>query len=113
MAIIQENKRTDSIRVRLSPDMMERFEVLAKRYGMPPATLCAFAVAQFVQTEENKLSMTRMAVMDASRRAGEQFDMSDEQVERMLGPMLTEMVKQVGLAQENLPLDGEASGAGA
>ena len=109
MATAEENRRTDSIRVRLSPEMLARFEALAKRYGMPPATLCAFAVAQFVQAEENKVSMTRMAVMDASRRAGEQFEMSDEQVERMLGPMLTEMVKQVALTQENLPLDGEAS----
>ena len=40
MATAPENRRTDSIRVRLAPEMMERFENLASRYGMPPATLC-------------------------------------------------------------------------
>lgn len=113
MATADENRRTDSIRVRLSPEMMGRFEALAKRYGMPPATLCAFAVAQFTQNEENKLSMTRMAVMDASRRVGEQFDMTEETAERLFGPMLSEMVRQAALSQQNLPLDGEASEAGA
>ena len=112
MAIPDENRRTDSIRVRLSPEMMARFEALAKRYGMPPATLCAFAVAQFTQNEENKLSMARMAVMDASRRAGEKFEMDEETMERLFGPMLAEIAMQAALTQQNLPLDGEASPAG-
>jgi hypothetical protein len=94
--------------------MMERFEHLAARYGMPPATLCAFAVARFVQQEENSAAMARMAVMDASRRAGQQLDFSEEQLERVFAPMLAAMVKEQGaLAQVNLPLDGEAPGEGA
>lgn len=49
-------KRTDSIRVRLSPDMMEKFETLSVDYGMPMATLGAFAIANFVRRELNSKS---------------------------------------------------------
>lgn len=104
MATAEENRRTDSIRVRLSPEMMERFENLAKRYGMPPATLCAFAVARFVQQEENNMQLTRMAVMDASRRAGDQFDLDDDKLEKLFGPMVAEIAKAAA-AQQLLPLD--------
>jgi predicted DNA-binding protein len=49
-------KRTDSIRIRLSSDMMEKFEALSSNYGMPMATLGAFAIANFVQRESNSKS---------------------------------------------------------
>lgn len=103
-----ENKRTDSIRVRLSPDMMERFDVLAKAYGMPPATLAAFAIAGFVQAQENNAKMTRMAVLDMVRQQmPEMMGMAESMLEAGLPAM------QKALAQENLPLDGEASKADA
>lgn len=44
----QSNKRSNSIRIRLSPEMMERFEKLSAGFGMAPSTLAAFAVADFV-----------------------------------------------------------------
>jgi len=105
MATPAENKRTDSIRVRLSPEMMERFEKLASRYGMPPATLCAFAVARFVQSEESNFSNARMAILDATRRAGE--NINDEQIEALLLRGLPGLAQ--ALSQPNLPLDGEAA----
>lgn len=117
MATAAENRRTDSIRVRLSPEMMERFEALASRYGMPPATLCAFAVARFVQSEESNASLTRMAVMDSIRKSGEKVDamLTEDNLEKMFGPMMKAIMEQMqpdisrALEQKNLPLDGEAS----
>lgn len=117
MATPAENRRTDSIRVRLAPEMMDRFEALAARYGMPPATLCAFAVARFVQQEENNASLTRMAVLDAARKSGEKMDemFNEESMEKIFGPMFKALMEQMqpeltqALQQKSLPLDGEAS----
>ena len=121
MATPPENRRTDSIRVRLSPDMMERFENLASRYGMPPATLCAFAVARFVQTEETNAQLTRMAVLDASRKSADNVNavFSEENIEKALGPVFKSIIEQIqpdlskALHQRSLPLDGEATKEGA
>jgi predicted transcriptional regulator len=117
MATAPENRRTDSIRVRLAPEMMERFEHLASRYGMPPATLCAFAVARFVQQEETNAQLTRMAVLDASRKSGERLEevFSEDNMEKIMGPMFKALMEQMqpeltqALQQKSLPLDGEAS----
>jgi predicted transcriptional regulator len=65
-----ENRRVDSIRVRLSDDMMKRFEFLASRFGMPPATLAAFAIARFVTTEENNHTFQRDAVSQMADKMG-------------------------------------------
>lgn len=115
MATSEENRRTDSIRVRLSPEMMDRFERVAQRYGMPPATLCAFAVARFVQQEENNASLARMAVMDVARQQGAEMQnlMTEESMERIFGPMLEAIMKEQALQQKSLPLDGVATGEGA
>lgn len=99
------NKRTDSIRVRLAPELLERFGKLADRYGMPPATLAAFAVAQFVQREETNASLARMAVMDMVRRQGEQL----EGFEDAIGPALEAVLPAIAqaMAGKTLPLEAK------
>ena len=92
----EENKRTGAIRVRLSPDLLDRLEALAKRYGMPISTLSAFAIARFVQTEE----MNRMVVMDTARQQVKALD--DDRMQRMFGPLLESMVT----AAQSGQLDG-------
>ena len=100
---VQDNRRTDSIRVRLSGDMMDRFEQLAVRYGMPPATLGAFAIAKFVQSEEMNAGLARSAVMDMASKAGESV-MDEAFLERILTG---------ALRQAALPLDDSQPGANA
>lgn len=53
--MVDEDKRTQSIRVRLSPGQMERLTVLAKRLGMPPATLGALGVNRFIDEEWSRI----------------------------------------------------------
>lgn len=73
--MVSDNRRIDSIRVRLSDDMMRRFEFLASRFGMPTATLAAFAIARFVTTEENNHTFQRDAVSQmADKMSGLDFD---------------------------------------
>lgn len=97
-----ENKRNADIRVRLHPDMMDRLGVLATAHGMPPSTMAAFAIADWVLRQENNAKVTRMAVLDATRNS-----VSPQNIERAIEAMMPTLVKALG--QENLPLDGEAS----
>ena len=105
-------RRTDNVRVKLAPEMMERLERMASNYGMPTATLCAFAIAEWVAGKENNLALSRMAVMDMGRKMGGQVgEMISQMVE---GPEFEQIVAQssVALSQTNLPLDGEAKPEG-
>ena len=111
MAEKESVRRTGDCRVKLAPSMMERLEKLADLYGMPSATFAAFAIADYINRHENSQRMARMAVMDVSRQAGETLNLTDEQMEKVFGPMLAEMAKQQALTQQNLPLDGEATKA--
>lgn len=66
----QSNKRSNSIRIRLSPEILERFETISKDIGMAPATLAAFVVGNFVREQErilpsrSALSVIQSLVMD-------------------------------------------------
>ena len=71
---------------------------------MPSATFAAFAIADYINRHENSQRMARMAVMDVSRQAGETLNLTDEQLEKVFGPMLAEMAKQQALTQQNLRL---------
>ncbi len=109
MAEKESVRRTGDCRVKLAPSMMERLESLAELYGMPSATFAAFAIADYINRHETNQRMARMAVMDVSRQAGETLNLTDEQMEKVFGPMLAELAKQQALTQQNLPLDGEAT----
>ncbi len=96
MTTTEKSTRTDSMRVRIAPEMMERFEKIALRYGFPPSTLAAFAISKFVQSEENTLQFSRMAIMDATRKQATQTaDMfNDDAMERVFGPLLENIMKE-------------------
>lgn len=64
----KKGNRSESIRVRLAPDLMERFEGLSTRYGMTPSTMVAFIVGQWVKTQEDQARMSQIALMDIARK---------------------------------------------
>lgn len=108
----QTTRRNENVRVKLAPDMLERVERMARNYGMPTATLCAFAVAEWVAQKEHAQSLSRMAVADIGRKVG-------GEVEAMVGKLadgdqFNAILSQVtsALSQRNLPLDGDASPKG-
>ena len=98
--------RTDSVRVKLSPDMLKRVEQLAVDYCMPTATLCAFAVAEWVRGQDRQSSLSRMAALDMSKRALAMFDFSDEKLEKVLGPMIAQIAQQMTLVDHEPPAQG-------
>lgn len=106
MALPSENKRTSDVRVRLAPDMMEKLEHHSKLFGMPPSTMAAFAIADWVQRQDNNRKLTQMAVLDATRNG-----LPD--MEKIM-PVILQMLPQIdqALTQPNLPLEGEATPEG-
>lgn len=98
-------RRTDAVKIKLAPDVLARLEDQARVFGMPPSTLCAFAVADWLQRQENNAKLTRMAVLDATRNL-----MGDEgSLAMAIEAALPAVTK--ALSQQNLPLDGEATPA--
>lgn len=83
------SNRSESVRVRLSPEMMIRYEHQASRVGMTPATLAAFIIGAWVKSQEDQLRMQSVAVMDAARKMLPQVD--DQQLEALTAGMLEGM----------------------
>jgi len=83
--------RTDSIRLKLAPDMHARLEKYAQSYGMPLSTLGAFALADWVNKQDLNASMTRMAVLEATR-TGFAHAFNDEAMERAMAAALPSVV---------------------
>ena len=96
-----EIRRTGDVRIKLAPEMLARLEAMAADFGMPGATFAAFAIADYINRQDNQLKLARMAVMDVSRSAGVDPDM----IQRAIQAALPGVAKALG--QENLPLDHE------
>ncbi len=54
----QASKRVESLRVRLDPSMMRRFEAVAAERGIAPSTLAAFVLAEYVCDRERTVMQT-------------------------------------------------------
>lgn len=99
-------RRTGDCRVKLSPEMLARLDQIAEHeYGMPTATLAAFAIAEWLKSKDAIRAQTTMGIMEAARKMGgtagqmlEQLAQSPEYVDQC-----------IALAQKNLPLDGEVA----
>jgi predicted transcriptional regulator len=109
MEVKQKVRRDTKVAIMFSPEMKERIDKIAVAFGMPPSTICSFAVASWVQQQENNLAMARMAVMQIARQTGEKLDTLD--LEKMLQMAVVEAARQTGDPQGLLPLDPEESKA--
>lgn len=66
---VSDRRRSVEVRVKLSPVLSERFSAIAERRGLPPATLAAVALGEYVEAQETRLQLQRMATVDVSKRA--------------------------------------------
>lgn len=111
MAEKESVRRTGDCRIKLAPMMLERLEKMADLYGMPSATLAAFALAEWINQKDNALQLGRMAVMDIGRKVGGALE---EQLKDVVdSPDFARMALQAegALSQRNLPLDPAAPSA--
>lgn len=66
-------KRSDSLRVKVSPDMNERITRLAGLLGLPSSTLAALAIGQWVANQERALGATDRMVEAIGQTLGDEI----------------------------------------
>lgn len=54
---LKVGKRSNAMRLSVADGMAERLEAVAKLYGIPPATLAALAVGEYVSKHEANLGI--------------------------------------------------------
>lgn len=63
--------RAEGLRLKLDPDLLQRAEKLAKRMGMPTATMAAYAFGQFVCQQENSLGAQERLFASIGQQVGQ------------------------------------------
>lgn len=105
--VTNENiRRTDSIRVKLSPEMLSRVEALSADYGMPPATFAAFALADFVRRNDFNQKITRQAAALMVKQLGP--DMEALMASPEGSQFLDQVVSSASRLGVTAPLDAKA-----
>ena len=69
-------KRRGDIRMKVAEDIEDRLDRISKIYGMPPSTLAAMAVGQWVAQQERMLMMTESMANAVGQKMGDA--MADE-----------------------------------
>ena len=64
-------KRSGDIRMKVAEDIEERLDRISKIYGMPPSTLAAMAIGQWVAQQERTLLMTEAMANALGERMGD------------------------------------------
>jgi hypothetical protein len=83
-------KRSDTLRIKVSPDMNERITRLSVLLAVPPSTLAALAVGTWVANQERALGAAERMVDAIGQQFGE--------------GMGQELMKQIGLfSKDNKP----------
>lgn len=64
-------KRRGDIRMKVAEDIEDRLDRISKIYGMPPSTLAAVAVGQWVAQQERMLTMHEAMANVVGEKMGE------------------------------------------
>ena len=64
-------RRSEEIRVKLSPALAQEFAVIAAGKGLLPATLAAVALGEYCEKWRQQLQLQRMVAVDMSKRMSE------------------------------------------
>lgn len=110
-----ERRRSEEVRVKLSPALSAEFSAIAEGRGLLPATLAAVALGEYVEQWRLKVQLQRMVALDTSKRLADV--MGDEEkigkaVAFALGdPQVLEMLSQ-SQRLEAEGAGGSVSGAG-
>lgn len=104
----KKGNRTESIRLRLAPDLMSRFDALSQRYGMTPSTMAAFVVGQWVKAQEDQARMSQIALMDIARKMA--VDVSDANIAQFVDAMAPALGALVGIPSPDAQGGSEGGG---
>lgn len=63
-----ERRRSEEVRVKLSPALATEFAAIAEGRGLLPATLAAVALGEYVEQWRMEVQLQRMVALDGSKR---------------------------------------------
>jgi len=63
--------RDDVLRIKVSPDILARLETKAVQFGLPPSTLAAYAVAQWLAQQEQGANIAEAVAKEIGGTAGD------------------------------------------
>ena len=61
-------RRSEEVRVKLSPVLAQEFAAIAEGKGLLPATLAAVALGEYCEKYRQQLQLQRMVAVDTSKR---------------------------------------------
>lgn len=85
---VKGRRRTEEIRVKLAPAIVEEFGALAESRGLVPATLAAVVLGEYLEAQRQKLQVQRMVAVDMGKRMSE-FSFNEE----LLGKAIAEAMQ--------------------
>ena len=66
--------RIAEVRVKLQPELLQQFDVVAQRRGVPAATLAALVIGEFVEKQGENIKLQHMVALDMSKRLSASLD---------------------------------------
>lgn len=76
--------RTDSVRLKLSADMVARLDRIALAHGMPASTVAAYGLASWINQQEANAQLAHQAAMEIARSLNEHIGEIGPVLERAL-----------------------------
>lgn len=105
-----DRRRSEEIRVKLSPGMAAEFDAIAESRGLLPATLAASALGEFVERYRRDKQIAQMVAIDASKRMVEAT--SEGAVEKAITAILGDASLLELIARAGEPEAGSRAEAG-
>lgn len=81
-------RRSEEIRVKLSPALAQEFAAIAEGKGLLPATLAAVALGEYCEKWRQQLQLRRMVAVDMSKRMSD-FALDGDALGKAISQVLT------------------------
>lgn len=102
--------RTEPVRIKLEAGVLARLEHQAQTLGFPVASVCAFAVADWLRRQEQHEQLARLAVLDTVRRGMPDEAAMQRALEAALPAVMRALAESEGLDLDALPVPSVDAG---
>lgn len=110
MGIERENtrRRVAEVRVKLQPEMAARLDEIAKRRGVPSATLAALVIGEYVERYDQHQRYQQMAVVESARLMVKDFmPQMEKALDQMSPEFALKMFSYLGTGEDSAQGRGE------
>lgn len=81
MTINVKVTRGEVLRIKVAPEIISRLETIALRFGLPPSTLAAYAVAQWIAQQEQGANIAQAVAKEVGGQLGAEMRKMMEMLE--------------------------------